>query len=147
MERGPGWFAYLGRALWLLYWYGTQTSADLFVGGRALLRGVNLLLFIALAACQCAPGCLPLQGVLPQGGSDAATAAALVGGSCYTLNSAASTPNLSVLPGSSSNSSSSYSTTWASTSAASPVLDLCNQVQSIWLLESEYRSVGWSLFF
>ena len=102
----------------LAFWGWRRTlMAWASVGVRSLLSLLHFL-FIACAA---------------QGWGDVATAAH-VWGACYTPNSAASTPTLSVLPGSSG---SSYSTTWASTSAASPVLDLCNQVQSIWLLQGE----------
>ena len=88
-----------------------------------------LLRFILAAACigclrGCAPGCAPLLGIVSQWNGSAA----LVPGACYSVASAASTVALSV-PGTSNNTQ----PTWASAVSASqpPVLDLCNQVQSI----------------
>ena len=87
-----------------------------------------LLLSILAAACVgclgCAPGCAPLLGIVSQWNGSAA----LVPGACYSVASAASTVALSV-PGTSNNTQ----PTWASAVSASqpPVLDLCNQVQSI----------------
>ena len=87
-----------------------------------------LCFWLAAAYClQCAPaGCQPL------------TSYAFASGACYYLASPASTPALTLQPTSSLNSTLS---TWASVPAAAagaqqlPVLDLCNQVQSIWLLQ------------
>ena len=80
-------------------------------GEAAQLRAALCLLLICWAACQCAPGCQHGSSNLNIAArSDAAT----VWGACYSISS---------------------NTTWAS--ATGLVLDLCNQVQGIWLLQGE----------
>ena len=109
---------------------------------RASMNRLLLLLGCWLAAaycCQpCAPvGCQPLQD---------APAHTFAGGACYYLSSSANTPALTLPPTPCAHPSSLNSTcnTWASVPAAQqlPVLDLCNQVQSIWMLQGPRMGGG-----
>ena len=83
----------------------------------------------------CAPGCQPLLDAPTFKNEDGGEALLLDGGSCYSCWSTDSTPCLSVPP--IYNSTSNITTTWGPSpaSAQQPVLDLCNQVQSIWLMQ------------
>ena len=78
------------------------------------------------ACClQCAPGCLQLQAI-----SDADGSAVLHNQSCTSISSDSSTPALSLPPAS-------LNASWTAaptTSPLLPVLDLCHQVQSVWLM-------------
>ena len=80
----------------------------------------------ATCACclQCAPGCLQLQAI-----SDAGGGAVLHSQSCTSISSESSTPALSLL----------LNATWTAAPTTPPlplpVLDLCNQVQSVWLMQ------------
>ena len=74
---------------------------------------------------QCAPDCLQLQAISVADGS-----AVLHSQSCTSISSESSTPALSLPPAS-------LNASWTAaptTSPLLPVLDLCNQVQSVWLM-------------
>ena len=84
---------------------------------------ILLLTYACATSLDCAPGCQALQEL----SASSPGAVTLDGGSCYSVGSAYSTPALAV---------SSSTAEWAPSPllpAAPPVLDLCNQVQSIWL--------------
>ena len=103
--------------------------------GRTLFL---LYLSLATSAClQCAPACQPLPEIVSSNSSSSAFLDPL---SCYVIDSSSHTPSLSLLPPLGSPSA---TITWTSAAAAAaaapvpqqlPVLDLCNQVQSIWLM-------------
>ena len=86
---------------------------------------ILLLTYACATSLDCAPGCQALQEL----SASSPGAVTLDGGSCYSVGSAYSTPALSVF---------SSTAEWAPSPPqglppATPVLDLCNQVQSIWL--------------
>ena len=101
------------------------------VGDSSRLWSVLLLVWAARACClpECAAGCHPLPLHSSGDGS-----AALDSGACYNTGLATGAPSLSV-PASYSNSQSTWAPS-AESSQSPPVLDLCNQVQSI-LLKGE----------
>ena len=116
-----------------ILWIGTHGSdgdSARQAHTRVSMTRLLILLCCWLAAAYCLQQCAP-TGCQPLTSSDFAS------GACYYLASPASTPALTLQPTSSLNSTLS---TWASVPAAAgaqqlPVLDLCNQVQSIWLLQ------------
>ena len=95
-------------------------------------------LWAVYVSCQqCSPGCTPLQdAITSSGGSDTTTLLHGPGsGACYRVSSDAHTPSLTLLGGS-------QNTTWASaTQPDLPVVDLCNQVQDIWVMQREWDSL------
>ena len=94
---------------------------------------MSLLLLLIASSVACAWPCL-LPGCQPLVLSD--DSSALDSGACYFVASSqpTSTPSLSLLP---DPFNSSTPRTWASAAAPEqlPVLDLCNVVQNIWLLQ------------
>ena len=99
----------------------------------------TLLLLIVMASCACAccdAACQPLEGLLSNS-SNVSAVLVVGGGACHSACGSATSPGnnpaYTLQPYSSD--------TWASASSSvsSPaelaVLDLCNQVQSIWLMQ------------
>ena len=107
---------------------GDCTVHPLSSGMRACSSFLAIAAWVATcASClQCAPGCLQLQAL-----SDADGSSVLHSQSCTAISSDSSTPALSLLPAS-------LNASWSAaptTSPQLPVLDLCNQVQSVWLMQ------------
>ena len=94
---------------------------------RAIAAWAWVWVIVRACCLQCAPGCLQLQAI-----SDADGSAVLHRSqSCTSISSDSSTPAVTLPPAS-------LNATWTAappTSPQLPVLDLCNQVQSIWLME------------
>ena len=128
-----------------------QTQSSLHDAGHrhyALLFILHLLASASTSAegleAQAATVCLPFQDSTSYQYYEAGAALLLLDdGSCSSASSTSSTPCLIIPPttagarGSGSTHPSNFTTTtWmpSPTSAQQPVLDLCNQVQSIWLM-------------
>ena len=101
----------------------------------------SLLLLLAWAAtirCSpvCSPTCQPLAGTY-----DGSAALLLQSGLCYTCTSLTST---SSLPPLASNTTTVWSASAPSQQLSPPVLDLCNQVQNIWVMPGKLTWLNWA---
>ena len=124
---------------------------------QAFLRGSHGSNWLCLLACCCwawarsacclealgcgAPGCTP---VLLQPDGSGSQQLLLERGACYSVSSARtfSTPSLSVQPAGDTSWSPSPQLEQQQQLLPPPVLDLCNQVQSIWLPQGEHTMWG-----
>ena len=131
--------------------FSRQRQRSVQPAGPALLLVLSWAAHV-LCPLGCAPGCRPLPGTAYQYDEHAGSAALLLDwGGCYVASSADSTPCLVVPPqglgGRSLGlpSSTTTVTTWSPSQLQQqqqqqPIVDLCNQVQSIWLAQGVHAA-------